>query len=153
VRAAGAALGVAAATAVGASVAFAEGPDQDKPEYQPIRSAVTSVNHALAPPDRRILVTGSHSFTAFDFRAALVYDLRARGLRPLATGGRPRFGDFYAPDHHRYQATVSVWDGPKPPGDGRVIARIGLATAVGHQITVTLIRNRPAPPRGRGRGR
>jgi len=144
-------LGLAATAGIAVSVAVAEPQDQDRPEYRPIRSAIVSVNHALAPAEHRILVTGSHSFTAFDFRAALVYALRARGLRPFATGGKPRFGDSYDPDHHHVQATVSVWDGPKPAGGGRVIARIGLRAAVGQQITVTVTRpSRPAHPRRRG---
>jgi len=149
-RAGAAALGLAGTAAIAASVAFAEPADQDRPEYRPIRTAISSVNHALRTPERRILVTGSHSFTAFDFRAALVYALRAQGLRPFATGAKPRFGDFYDLDHHRYQVTVSVWDGFKPPGGGRVIARIGLAAAIGRQITVTVKR---APGRAAGSGR
>jgi hypothetical protein len=111
------------------------------------------VTAALAPSDRRIRVAGAHSFTAFDFKAAVIYALRLRGRRPLASNATARLGTFYESRGQPYDRTVSVWDG-QPAADGRVVSRVTLNAAAQQTITVTLSAplhqpgQRSPPPRG-----
>jgi hypothetical protein len=146
-----ASLGLAAALAVGAAVASGQGPDQDQPEYTPVKTVNAAVDRALAPTDHTVLVTGSHSFTAFDFRAAVIYDLRRRGLRVVAPAASVRLGAYYEPDGRTPDASVYVFDERSPPRRGRVIARVSFGGAPRKTITVMLAPAgaRPAPARRR----
>jgi len=122
--AAGVMLGLLATLAVGTAVALGEGPDQDSDEYKPVKTVNAAVERALTPADRAVLVTGAHDFTAFDFRAAVVYDLRRRGIRVFDPAASVRLGSWYEPAGHKVDATVYVYDEKRPPMHGRVIERI-----------------------------
>src|SRR5205823_9563588 len=136
------------ALAIGGAVAAAERPDQDRPEYRPLRTVVGRVHDGLPPGARVVRVAGSPSFTAFDFKGAIVYSLRRAGRRPVAVRGTLRLGSRYEARDRNYNGTVYVWDGPPEPRHGRLIARVGLAAAIDHEITVTFLpgsgRRRPA---------
>jgi hypothetical protein len=132
-----------ATLAVGAAVAAVERPDQDRPEYAPIRTVVARLASALPPADRTIRVAGSPSFTAFDFKGAIVYALRRRGLRPLSLHGTLRLGRRYEARGRGYDGTVYVWDGPPRPRHGRLLARVALRAALDHEIAVTFAPGRP----------
>ena len=138
VRAVGVALGLLATLAIGAAVALGEGPDQDSDEYGPVKTVNAAVERALRPADRTVLVTGAHDFTAFDFRAAVVYDLRRRGIRVFDPAASVRLGSWYEPGARRMDATVYVFDGQHPPKRGRVIAHLSYGAHPRHTITVQL---------------
>ena len=133
-----------AALAVAAAVAAAERSDQDRAEYQPIRTVVSRVSAAVPSGTRVVRVAGSPSFTAFDFKGAIVYALRREGRRPVVLHGTLRLGRRYEARGRAAGGTVYVWDGPPKPRHGWLVARVGLATAIDHEITVTF-----APAGGR----
>jgi hypothetical protein len=153
----GIALGLLATLAVGATVALGEGPDQDSAEYRPVKAVEAAVERALAPSDRSVLVLGAHDFTAFDFRAAVVYDLRRRGIRVYDPAASVRLGSWYEPAGNGVDATVYVYDEKSPPKHGRVIARIAYGAHPRHTITVMFAGTQPASGqrtrRASGRGR
>ncbi|HEV3228659.1 MAG TPA: hypothetical protein VGY97_04235 [Solirubrobacteraceae bacterium] len=131
------ALGLAVALLTGAAVAGGERRDQDQPEYRPIRTVIGLLGPALSTRDRRIRVAGAHSFVAFDFKAAIIYALRLRGRRPLASNATARLGAFYESRNRSYDRTVYVWDGHPPPG-GTVVSRVSVRGPPPEAITVTL---------------
>lgn len=145
VPAAGIALGLLATLAVGGAVALGEGHDQDSGEYGPVKTVDTAVEHALTPSDHAVLVLGAHDFTAFDFRAAVVYDLRRRGVRVFDPAASVRLGSWYEPTGHRVDATVYVYDEKRPPKHGRVIERLSYGVRPHHTITVMVVKALPAP--------
>jgi hypothetical protein len=149
-RSALAIVGLLAALACGATVAAGQGRDQDSPEYGPVKAIQAAVRRALPPGRPTVLVTGSHGFTAFDFRAAVIYDLRRRGLRVYAPAASERLGVYYEPSPGRTRLTVWVFDGPRPPRRGRVIARIGYGSPR-EIVTVTISRARWPPTAARAR--
>lgn len=137
VRRTAAALGAAGALAAGATVAAGQGADQDQPEYAPVKRVQALVRGALGSR-RTVLVTGSHSFTAFDFRAAVIYDLRRRGVRVYAPAASVRLGSYYEPSPHGHYTTVWVFDERRPPPHGRVIARLRYGAKPVKTITVMI---------------
>ncbi len=142
--AAGIALGLLAVLAVGTAVALGEGRDQDGDEYKPVKTVNAAIEHALGPSDRVVLVLGAHDFTAFDFRAAVVYDLRRRGIRVYDPAASVRLGSWYEPGKHNVDATVYVYDETRPPMHGRVIAKVSYGVRPHHTITVMVARARRA---------
>jgi hypothetical protein len=136
--------GVAAALGSGTAVAAAGQRDQDQSEYKPIREVIARLAGALRPGDHRIRMAGAHSFTAFDFKAAIIYALRLRGLRPLASNATGRLGDFYESRGRPYDRTASVWDGRRADG-GAVVARVSFGAPAPRTITVTLSRRSRSP--------
>jgi hypothetical protein len=128
---------LAAALTIGALVAGAQGADQDGGEYRPIATIDARVAAALAPGERVVRVEGSHDFAAFDYRAALLYALRRRGLRVLAPAAAVRLSSYYEEDGVPYDATVYLTDSGRLPR-GRVLARVALSG--GRTLTVTLVR-------------
>jgi hypothetical protein len=131
--------GVAGALGSGTAVALAERPDQDQPEYKPVREVVARVAGALRPGDHRIRVAGAHSFIAFDFKAAIIYALRLRGLRPVASNATARLSDFYESRGRPYDRTAYVWEGRRATG-GAVVARVSFGAPTPRTITVTVSR-------------
>ena len=124
-RALAPAVAAAAAVGVGTAVALAQKDDQDRPEYGPIRTLDARVAKALPRPARTVRVAGPGAAVDFDFRAALMYDLRRRGIRPVAFGGATaRLGTLYRARHGRRYPTVYVSVGPPPGRHGHVIARV-----------------------------
>lgn len=154
----GVALGLLATLAVGTTVALGQGPDQDSDEYKPVKAVNRAVEHALTPADHAVLVLGAHDFTAFDFRAAVVYDLRRRGIRVFDPAASVRLGSWYEPAGHKVDATVYVYDEKAPPKHGRVIAKVSYGAHPRHTITVMVVSassTSPAtrqPARRRNRG-
>jgi hypothetical protein len=142
-----AALGLLATLGAGAVVAAAQRPDQDRGEYGPVKAVNAAVERALGPTDRTILVNGTHDFTGFDFRAAVIYDLRRRGLRVLAPAASLRLGSYYDPDGRTPDASVYVFDERRPPKSGRVIARVSSGEASRKTITVMVSRATGTPSR------
>lgn len=142
-----AALGLLATLGAGAVVAAAQRPDQDRGEYGPVKAVNAAVERALGPTDRTILVNGTHDFTGFDFRAAVIYDLRRRGLRVLAPAANLRLGSYYDPDKRTPDASVYVFDESTPPRSGRVIARVPSGEAPRKTITVMVSRAAGPLPR------
>jgi hypothetical protein len=129
--------GVGLAWAVGIAVAAGQGSDQDRPEYGPVKIVQAAVRRALAAVrPRAVLVTGSHRFTAFDFRAAVIYDLRRRGWRVYAPAASVRLGSWYAPPRGTRLATVWIFDERNPPRRGRTIERLEYGQAPRNTITV-----------------
>lgn len=142
----GIALGLFATLAVGAAVALGQGPDQDSDEYKPAKTVIAAVNRALTPSDHRVLVLGAHDFTAFDFRAAVVYDLRRRGVRVFDPAASVRLGSWYEPAGHKVDATVYVYDEKRPPKHGRVIAKVSYGAHPRHTITVMVVSDSSTSP-------
>ena len=130
------ATGAATAVAVGAAVAAAERPGQDRPEYGPLRTAIARVDAAVPARTGTVKVGGTGSWTSFDFQAGIAYQLRRRGLRPIATWAAKRTGLRYSIDH-RYRVAVFAWNGRAPHPTDRVLARVPLATANDGVVTVT----------------
>lgn len=133
-----AAGGLLAALGTGAAVAARQGSDQDRPEYRPVAAVQAAVRRALPKGHPTVLVTGSHSFTAFDFRAAVIYDLTRRGLRVYAPAASERLGDHYRPLAGRSYLTVWVFDRPRPPRRGRTIVRLTYGSRPPKTVTVML---------------
>jgi hypothetical protein len=152
--------GLACAFAAGAAVAAGQGPDQDRPEYGPVKRVQAAVRRAIAgrvvagraPDDRGrvVLVTGSHRFTSFDFRAAVIYDLRRRGWRVYAPAAAERLGAYYEPTAGRLYLTVWIFDEPRPPRGGRVIARLVYGASPRKTLTV-IVSKSPWPTARRAR--
>ena len=132
----GIALGLLGTLAVGAAVALGQGPDQNSNEYTPVKTVNAAVERALRPSARAVLVLGAHDFTAFDFRAAVVYNLRRRGIRVFDPAASVRLGSWYEPAGHKVDATVYVYDEKRPPMHGRVIERISYGAHPRKTITV-----------------
>lgn len=150
VLALGVPLSLGAALAVGVTIAAGERPDTDSVEYGPVARVNAAVLRRLSPSDRTVLVNGSHDFTGFDFRAAVIYELRKHGLRVLAPAASLRLGSYYEPGRLRPDASIFVFDGHDPPGHGRTIVRLSYGVPL-KTITVTIEEPsaRPAPARAR----
>jgi hypothetical protein len=130
--------GLAAALAAGTAAAAAQARDQDEVEYGPIHTVIARVEAELPPTAKSVRIAGSSSFTAFDFKGALIYALRRDGRQPLILRGTRRLGTSYEARGRSAGATVSVWDGPVPRKAGPAIARIPLKSAKTGAIAVTL---------------
>ncbi len=144
--------GTLGAAAVGVSVAAAEKPDPDRVEYAPIGRVLSRVDGAVHR-GTTYSVGGSGSFTAFDFKAAIMFELRRRGFRPVVLGARTRLSGWYDARVHPEDARLTVYDG-NAPARAHVVARVAVPAAVDHTLTVTLERvSRPAPGRRAGAAR
>ncbi len=136
--------GLTLTLAVAGTVAAGQGPDQDRAEYRPVKIVQQAVRAALGPTPRSVLVTGAHTFTAFDFRAAVVYELRRSGWRVYDPAASVRLGSYYRPPKGASLTTVWIFDEAHPRKYGRVIERLSFG-APAKTITVEL-----SAPRGGG---
>jgi hypothetical protein len=88
---------------------------------------------------RTVGVSGTHGFIAFDFKAAIVYELRRSGRRVVVAPGEVlRLDGNYAPDDRRLDGVVYVYSGPHPRTVGRVVAQVTVGAH--RKVTVTYIR-------------
>lgn len=148
------AAAAAALLGVGLAAALSQQGDTDRVEYRPVRAAIAALDRALPARAGTVLFTGSpgttDNFLAFDVRAALMYDLRRRGLHPITSGGTHRLGPYYesrgagAADH-----VVYVWVDHGAERGQRVIARLAVGAAPGAK-RVTIALGRPSSRRPGG---
>ena len=116
----GAVAAVAAVAAVGAVVAAGIGPDLLERRYEPAAEVADRVRSRL-PAGAPVSVEGS--VDAFDFQAALVYELRRRGEPVAAPSLAPQFGGQYDGDELAAARVVHMRHGGAAEG-GRVVARV-----------------------------
>lgn len=138
---------VAAVAAIGAIVAAGTGPDLLERRYEPAREVADRVRAELETGDAVSVEAG---IDAFDYQAAVVYELRRTGTSVIAPSLAAQLGGRY--DRGEIEADQVVWIGPGAPRDqapGRVVARVrdvppGEDPAAGSSLTVRLSPARPA---------
>lgn len=151
---AAAAIGLGAVLAAGLVVALPVGDDADAGKYRPIRTVVRELEPHLAGA-RTIQVDASPTELAFDFHAAVVYELRRDGHDPVSAALADRLGGHHAPDGRRPERVVFIGDGSEPaPRAGRVVARVSVSlppvrrggTPVERRIAVSVASPGPGGP-------
>ena len=136
------ALPAGAVAAIGVAVAIVASAraDQDLARYHEVSSVIDRVD-AVPIRAKTVRVEGSpaYLFTNFDFKAAIIYSLRRRGIHVVSSGAAPRLGSSYEPRSGSYQAEILVDASGAPLGAGqREIARSSATVAPGVVRTVTV---------------
>ena len=137
-RLAAAGVLVAAAAAVFV-IAQRQGRSADEQWYEPVRTVLDRVHDEL-PPTHSVRVDGAF---ALELQAAIIYDLRRRGLEVSAP---PDVAVQLSPDYFAYHRpfdwVVDVSPGAVPPAFARPIARVTVARPTYKTFTVSLRRIR-----------
>jgi hypothetical protein len=140
---------VVAVAVVAAMVAARLGPDLLERRYEPAAEVADEVRAQLTP-GRPVSIEAS--LDAFDFQAALVYELRRRGEPVAAPSLAPQLGGQYGRDELAPERMVRMRHGSPEGGDGRLLARAPDNPQGGeprpgdpdHVLSVTLAPVRPA---------
>ena len=137
-RLAAAGVLVAAAAAVFV-IAQRQGRSADEQWYEPVRTVLDRVHDEL-PPTHSVRVDGAF---ALELQAAIIYDLRRRGLEVSAP---PDVAVQLSPDYFAYHRpfdwVVDVSPGAVPPAFARPIARVTVGRPTYKTFTVSLRRIR-----------
>jgi hypothetical protein len=127
---------VAAAAAVFV-IAERQGRSADEQWYEPVRTVLDRVHDEL-PPTHSVRVDGAF---ALELQAAIIYDLRRRGLEVSAP---PDVAVQLSPDYFAYHRpfdwVVDVSPGAVPPAFARPIARVTVGRPTYKTFTVSLRR-------------
>lgn len=118
------AVGLGAVLALALVVALPVGDDADDSKYRPIRTVLRALEADLAGANT-VQVDASPTPLAFDFHAAIVYELRRDGRDPVSAGLTERLGGHHGPGDRRPERVVFVHDeSATPPPPARVVARV-----------------------------
>jgi hypothetical protein len=109
-------FGIAVAATVGVLVAGRTGSERLQSAYRPVRAAADQLAHESRPTVVEV-ATGNELFLQFDVQAGLVYGLRARGVRVMASG--LTVGRWYRPGAVRPRRRVIV--SSRSPRTGTVV--------------------------------
>jgi hypothetical protein len=131
---------LAAAAAAVFVIAERQGRSGDQQWYEPVRTVLARVQDEL-PPTHSVRVDGAF---ALELQAAIIYDLRRRGLEVSAP---PDVAVQLSPDYFSYHRpfdwVVDVSPGAVPPAFARPIARVTIGRPTYKTFTVSLRRIRP----------
>jgi hypothetical protein len=135
------AFGAAGLVAILAAAVFViserQGRSADEQWYEPVRTVLRRLHDEL-PPTRSVRVDGAF---ALELQAAIIYDLRRRGVEVSAP---PDVAVQLSPDYHPYHRdfdwVIDVTPGAVPPDFARPIARVTVGRPTYKTFTVSLRR-------------
>jgi hypothetical protein len=109
------AAGLGGVAAVGVLVAVALPADYHRPEYRPLGAMYAALDRSV-PPGRTVLLTGGLDGTTVRFKMAARFAMVRRGIRAVSPGTDTRLGAFYELRRLRYDCSVALRNGSRPPG-------------------------------------